>query len=267
MILYYKKSYKTKNAQLIPPLEVFDSLENDDYNFIKKIYKRELIENKSKEQLYTQAELEYIRNTKSVNICVHPNQYPFVIFGKDTYSGISIDYLEEISKKTNLTFKIIPSINHYQHIKMLKDGQCDIVPLLLTKPNMFDFLTTTISTIEDDIVLVTRIKEAYSNDLDTLVDKKIAIQKGTPSLNKYVKSIYPNMNLIEVEGINVDKVASGEFYGQIGASYQMAYEIATKYFTNRSSWRKWLENNFESKDELWLEYPLKKSGKERILYY
>ena len=39
-----------------------------------------------------------------------------------------------------------------------------------------------------------------------------------------------------------------------------------KYFTNRQDWRVWLEENFKTRDEIWLEYPLKKTGKERILY-
>ena len=42
--------------------------------------------------------------------------------------------------------------------------------------------------------------------------------------------------------------------------------METKYFTGRQDWRKWLENNFETKDDIWLEYPLKKTGKGRILY-
>ncbi len=43
-------------------------------------------------------------------------------------------------------------------------------------------------------------------------------------------------------------------------------EITTKYFIDRKEWRKWLEKNFEIKDDIWLEYPLKKTRKERILY-
>lgn len=43
-------------------------------------------------------------------------------------------------------------------------------------------------------------------------------------------------------------------------------EYETKYFIDRKEWRKWLENNFESKDDIWLEYPLKKTGKARIMY-
>ncbi|MDO5978954.1 YdeI/OmpD-associated family protein [Flavivirga spongiicola] len=40
----------------------------------------------------------------------------------------------------------------------------------------------------------------------------------------------------------------------------------TKYFINRKEWRNWLTTNFESRDDIWLEYPLKKTGKERIIY-
>ena len=43
-------------------------------------------------------------------------------------------------------------------------------------------------------------------------------------------------------------------------------EIRTKYFIDRKDWRKWLETSFENEDEIWLEYPLKKTGKKRILY-
>ena len=42
--------------------------------------------------------------------------------------------------------------------------------------------------------------------------------------------------------------------------------MVTKYFTDRKAWRKWLETNFETEDAIWLEYPLKKNGRKRILY-
>ncbi|RXQ88498.1 hypothetical protein EO244_15320 [Ancylomarina salipaludis] len=43
-------------------------------------------------------------------------------------------------------------------------------------------------------------------------------------------------------------------------------ELTTKYFIDRKEWRKWLETNFETEDAIWLEYPVKKTGKKRILY-
>ncbi|WP_420399391.1 YdeI/OmpD-associated family protein [Flagellimonas sp.] len=42
--------------------------------------------------------------------------------------------------------------------------------------------------------------------------------------------------------------------------------LKTKYFTDRKTWRKWLEANFDKVDDIWLEYPKKQSGKARISY-
>ena len=36
--------------------------------------------------------------------------------------------------------------------------------------------------------------------------------------------------------------------------------MTTKYFVDRKDWRKWLETNFETEDDIWLEYPLKKTA-------
>ena len=43
-------------------------------------------------------------------------------------------------------------------------------------------------------------------------------------------------------------------------------KLTTKYFIDRKEWRKWLEANFETENDIWLEYPLKKTNKKRILY-
>jgi len=40
----------------------------------------------------------------------------------------------------------------------------------------------------------------------------------------------------------------------------------TLYVTDRKDWRKWLEKNFDKEKGIWLVYPKKSSGKERILY-
>jgi len=38
------------------------------------------------------------------------------------------------------------------------------------------------------------------------------------------------------------------------------------YFKERSDWRAWLAHNFETKEEVWLIYPRKSTGKVRIPY-
>lgn len=38
------------------------------------------------------------------------------------------------------------------------------------------------------------------------------------------------------------------------------------YITNREDWHRWLEKNFDKEKEIWLVYPKKSSGKEKIAY-
>lgn len=54
-------------------------------------------------------------------------------------------------------------------------------------------------------------------------------------------------------------------HSTVGSNLEMS-KVTTIYFANRKDWRKWLSINFETKDDIWLEYPLKKTGKKRIIY-
>ena len=40
----------------------------------------------------------------------------------------------------------------------------------------------------------------------------------------------------------------------------------TLYLADRKKWRAWLEKNFNTAKEIWLEFPKKSSGKPRIPY-
>jgi uncharacterized protein YdeI (YjbR/CyaY-like superfamily) len=42
--------------------------------------------------------------------------------------------------------------------------------------------------------------------------------------------------------------------------------VKTVYFPDRNGWRKWLSENFDKEDEIWLLIPKKSSSEKRILY-
>ncbi len=44
----------------------------------------------------------------------------------------------------------------------------------------------------------------------------------------------------------------------------MTTEDKIKYFENREDWRKWLTDNFETKNEIWFVFPCKSSDKKSI---
>lgn len=181
-------------------------------------------------QLFTAEELHYIAEKKHVNVCVHDTQYPWAIVGENGVTGASVEYFKVITEKSGLRFQMITTGTLENTMQMMQDGRCDINPIVVTKPNLFPFLKTTIPIVQDNIVLVTKINEPYLNNLDDTSDKIIAIQKGTKNLIHYVHSVYPHMQLKEIENIPFKKIIDGEIYGYIGASSQMAYKIATEYF-------------------------------------
>jgi len=183
----------------------------------------------NKQLVFTQEETKYIKSKKSINVCYHLEQHPWVMKIKDEMRGSSIEFLKHITKKSNLIFNMVETETVSEHFQKIKDGDCDISPIIVTKPNRFKFLNPTISMIEDNVVLVTKINEPYVNDLSDLGDKKIAIHKGKRNLIKYVKAIYPNINLIEIDGLELERVVNGEFYGYISVSYKMSYKIYPKY--------------------------------------
>jgi uncharacterized protein YdeI (YjbR/CyaY-like superfamily) len=43
-------------------------------------------------------------------------------------------------------------------------------------------------------------------------------------------------------------------------------KLDTLYLTERKAWREWLQKNFDKKNDIWLVYPKKASGKPRIEY-
>jgi len=183
----------------------------------------------SEVDLYTQEEREYIQKRKTINVCYHQEQHPWVIKSKNEMKGSSVEFLKHITKKSNLEFNMIETNTVQEHFEKIKDGTCDISPIIVTRPNKFDFIKATVPIVEDNIVLVTQINEPFVDDLEDIENKKIAMHKGKKNLVFYVKSIYPNMEIVELESINLKRVVSGEFYGFIGSSYHMSHNIYPKY--------------------------------------
>ena len=185
---------------------------------------------KNNNQLFTKEEKEYIKLKKTIKVCTYKDAYPFVVFNDKDIGGISVEYLRLITNKTQLNFEIMQAKSTKEHFEMIQDKRCDVSSIIITKPNLFDFLTPSEPIASDSIVLVTKITEPYIENLEELKDQKIAILKGGKNLITYIKSLYPNMNLIEVDNFDMKNIENGNFYGRIGASYQMSYIIATKHF-------------------------------------
>jgi len=186
------------------------------------------IENEQNNLDLTLAEQQYIEDKKTINICIKNNLEPLVIKNGSNYSGISIDYLDFISKSTNLKLNYVYNNSVKDYLGGVKSGKCDIASII-TKPNQHEFLIPTTVYGSDTVVIATLINKPFLSDLNDLKDEKVMVQRDAQNMIKYIKYIYPNLNLVEVEDMDLQKVVSGEFYGVIGGSYLLSYDIALNY--------------------------------------
>jgi len=229
----YGENFGEINEEKIKNIaQIFSFMNKGKNNFenLKGFIYKPTKKDEDKKSLFTQEELAYIKTKKTVKVCGSKEQFPFIIFNEKDVSGISMEYLKQIADKSHLNFEIVKAETIPEHFKMIQEGRCDVSAIVMTKPNMHDFLIPTNPSGSDTIVMVTKINEPYIDDLNNLKNKKIAVARGSKNLIHYVKTYYPNMNIEEVDNFSLDKVTSGEFYGAVGASYQLSYKIASQYF-------------------------------------
>jgi len=179
--------------------------------------------------LLTPKEKDYIKDNKTINICIKNHQEPLVIKGKDEYSGISIDYIDATFSSVGFIPNYIYNYSMKTYLDGIKNGRCDMVSFVITKPNKHKFLTPSVACASDTLVIATSIDTLYLDDLSMLKDEKIMIKKDAKNLRTYIQHFYPNLNLIGVDKIDFEKIANGEIYGAIGGSYLMAYSIASTH--------------------------------------
>ena len=224
----YGENFGELNTEKIKSIAQIYNLMNK--NFYKLDVLDDFIYNSSMYKIVlSEDEKEYIKKKKVINVCVKKLQEPAVIKKGQKYSGVTVDYLKIISEQTHLEFNYVYSTTIKDYLAGVRDGRCDLASIIVTEPNTHIFLTPSLSYGSDDIVLATKIDEPYVYNLNNLTDEKIMVEKGSRNFIKYVKSIYPSLNIIEVEDMDLQRVVDGEFYALINGSYFLAYNISNKY--------------------------------------
>ena len=174
---------------------------------------------------FTSNEIEYIKNKNPIKVCYTKFSFPFVIKNNHKLSGISIDYFNLISQKTNLKFKMIETSGAKQKIEFIKKGKCDITALISTNFNNHNSLVATHSIGEDNLVLVTKNNQPYIANFSDLKNKKIAIRESSSNIIQYIKKLYPNLTIVPSKGLGLKMVYDEKVYGAISVSLKMSYRI------------------------------------------
>jgi len=179
----------------------------------------------------TQAEREYLKNKKQINLCIDPNWMPFEKIDKNgKHIGITADYFDIFRDTLNIDIKLIPSKTWNESIELAKSRKCDVMSLVMETQERKKYLSFTTPYLDIPLVITTKLDTPYITDIESIIDKKIGITKGYAFI-EILQEKHPNLNIVEVEDITdgLNKVRKGELFGYIGTLASIGHKFQIEF--------------------------------------
>lgn len=207
---FYIISYK--NSQYIKDINYALQKIKTNVNFETDLYHKYYDNSTAESSLqFTNAEKEYIKNSKPIIVGINGDRAPFGEYDEKTgkFKGICVDVLNEISKNSGLKFKYVVQESGVKTADMIESGKYDII-CGIERDNFVtnDKIVSTNAFLESAIVPV-GLSGRNLNLSDKLI---VAYPKSFQALKKTLETYYPNLIL---KGYNLnteclDAVMSGK---------------------------------------------------------
>ena len=184
----------------------------------------------SQEFALTKIEKDYLKNKKSLNLCIDPNWMPYEMIKDGKHIGMTADYIKLLSKYINTEINLVKTDTWSQSLEYGKQRKCDIFSLIMPTDSRWSYLDFTKPYFDIPLVISTQIQELFVNDMSLLDGKNIGIVKNY-AYGEIVKKKYPKINLIYVDNVKdgLEKLEKGEYFGFIGTLYTVGYQIQRDY--------------------------------------
>jgi PAS domain S-box-containing protein len=179
----------------------------------------------------TQKEINYLKNKKTINMCIDPNWMPFEKFDiNHHHTGMTSDYFKIFADKLDTTIKVIYTNNWGQSLQFAKTKKCDILSLVAKTPQRTKYLNFTKYYIKTPLVLVTIKDVSFINDMFAIQNKKIGITKGYAFV-EIIKHRYKNFDIVEVDNMidGLNKVRQKELFAYIDTLATIGHTFQTKF--------------------------------------
>jgi len=142
---------------------------------------------------FTDKELEYIKKSKPVSVCLQYNQFPIDGYENDRFTGIMSNVYELLAESTSLKFQPIPSTSTADLKKKLEDGACDLLSIYATKNKEHKNLRATTPFYKTYFTLVSELDKSFITDSTLLKGKLLLTQ--LEAYKKYLMKLYPFLNI------------------------------------------------------------------------
>ncbi|MEA1953052.1 MAG: ABC transporter substrate-binding protein [Campylobacterota bacterium] len=202
----------------------------------------------------------YLKDKKHLTLCTQQDFYPYFTYNKKNSFGLAIDFLNIISKKIKTPIKIKKISIDIERGKIVTLPSCDLIALAANIPHHKKLKTIpTNPYLHDNVVLVTQSNTPFIENLKNLNKQKIGIPSYAKGLIRYVRKLYPNINLVYHDHLNLQDVVDGKLFGYIGPSLLLTNKIAKEYFNELKIMNK------ISKNKLAIGFGI--SNSDHILYF
>lgn len=175
----------------------------------------------------TTQEKEFIEKTH-FNVAITKNWYPFS-FEEDNHKalGISSEFWEIIVKKLNLKTTNTFFNSFDEQIKSFQSGKSDIIFSVGESESRKKFAYFSNEYLKFPISIVTKKDEHFIENLDEIINKKIAVGNNF-TVHNLLKEKYPNIDLVLVnsveEGLNL--VSKNKVFAFVDIKPILTYNIA-----------------------------------------
>jgi len=184
-------------------------------------------------KLFTQSEIEWIKNHPVINFGYEPNWPPYEIYENGVYTGISGDYIKMIEIHTDIDMVPIPNITWQETIKGLQEGEIKVAAIASATKSRKKYLEFTKPHITDPIVIVTRSDFKFISGVDDISDEKIVLPKNYSTIG-LLKKDYPNIQIENRKNVKecLYALSTGQADAFVGSLSVVSYYINNCGFSN-----------------------------------
>ncbi len=175
-------------------------------------------------------EKDYLKNKKTITMCVNPDLMPFEKVENGQHMGIIADYLKLVENKIKTPITLIPTKTWNESLEKSKNKECDILSLAINLPQNNKHVNFTKPYLTTPLVIASNINTSFIDNISQIKNQIFAIEKDS-IYKEMIELKHPNIQLAEVSNITIGlkAVESGKVSGFIGALSMVAYQIQNNY--------------------------------------
>jgi polar amino acid transport system substrate-binding protein len=184
----------------------------------KWVKKFQFNSNQTKKLIYTDDELKYLSSKMILKVCADPTWYSFSHSKVDSSEAesLSIHFLDIVLSKIGIKRELVYTKTWKESLQFIKEKKCDMITSIQKNEQRDKYINFTSPFAYQSATIVTHNEIPYIFNLDTLINKKIAML-GEHAAIELFKEKYPFSDIVLIDSgeEGIEKVKSKEVFGYI----------------------------------------------------